>query len=249
MSSLPDPNGFQGGAPQQDTSSQFDLNVYTDNLIQARKQLDPAIRDELAFELFPWSFYCFADPSFYWKTPRYAVGYSKKHQSLTLSLYQDKEVQAITIRRATDSEGNPIKWKTYGSKAFVPHRIDSKDDVVFVAEGMAEVLAFEILGVSYVCFQSASITQLPDEVKRQVAGKVAITLIDHDESGEKWCATVSRHFEFHIPLRMETLTGRNDLPKGYDFRDYINEVSPKEGPYFARATGEKIINQIMEVTE
>lgn len=254
MGNLPDPKDFTpgqfqpiGGIASADTRTDFDLNDYAEKLIQARKQLDPSARDELAFELFPWSFYCYADPCFYWKTPRYAVGYSKKHKSLTLSLYQDKEVKAIVIRRATTEAGETVKWKTYGSKSFTPHRIRPEDEVLFIASGMAEVLAFEILGSSYICFQSDAITTLSDEVKAAAAGKLAVILPDYDEAGDRWARTVSTLFDAPVTLTMPELTGRDDLPRGYDLRDLINDNSAKSGPYYARAAGETILDTLFRM--
>ena len=157
------------------------------------------------------------------------IGYSKKYKSLTISLFDGNEVMAICIRKATDREGNPIKWKTYGSKQFIPYRIfDAEDPTIFVGYGIGEFLLFELLELNYMVLQSDSIALnlSNNPYTPKIEDRYIFALLDNDES----CKATLRHLKSHFKnckvygIDFENVLDR-ELPKGYDFRDFCNEMA------------------------
>ncbi|WP_187647233.1 hypothetical protein [Nitrosophilus labii] len=157
------------------------------------------------------------------------LGYSSKYKSLTISLFKDDEVKTICIREATDKEGNPIKWKTYGSKRFIPYRIlDENDPTLFIGYGIGEFLLLELLELNYMILQSDSIAfnfannpYTPDIKNRYI-----FALLDNDESCKKTINHLKEHFKSCkvYPIDFENILDK-ELPKGYDFRDFCNDVA------------------------
>ena len=118
------------------------------------------------------------------------VYFSKLDDSIAIVLKDKEEIKTIAINRAKDKDGNIIKWKTYGSKKYIQYKI--KDDFIFIVYGMAEILLCELLELSYVAFQSDSITygldnhnQWIQEIKPLIQDKYLILLLDNDESCRK----------------------------------------------------------------
>lgn len=156
-------------------------------------------------------------------------GYSFKDKSLTLSLSDvDGEIQVIVIRHATDRDGNEVKWKTYGSKKYVPFKIHADEDFVFFYSGMAEILLMELFGFSYIGLQSDSMVRhLPEKLKHLTEDKVIVILQDNDESFKKIVPSVKDFFSGShsvITMDFEKLLSIK-LPKGYDFRDFCNQIA------------------------
>lgn len=147
-------------------------------------------------------------------------GYSPKDGSLTIHLYDvNRTVQTIAIR-----ESGKTKWKTYGSKKFVP--FDIHDDFIFIYSGMAETIICERLGLSYIGLQSdGMVKHLPIELKELARNKNLIILADNDTSFKKIIPTIKQFFEYSrtIVIDFEKVLKR-ELPKGYDFRDFVNEI-------------------------
>ena len=115
------------------------------------------------------------------------ICYSKLDDSIVIVLKDKEEIKTIAINRAKDKEGNLIKWKTFGSKKYIQYKI--KDDFVFIVYGMAEILLCELFDISYIAFQSDSITknlqnhkQWNEEIKPIIQDKYLILLLDNDES-------------------------------------------------------------------
>ena len=152
------------------------------------------------------------------------LGYSHKYKSLTISLLKEGEVQTVAIR-----ESNGVKWRTYGSKTYIPYRID--DDFVFLFSGMAEVLLMDLFGLSYIQLQAdGMVKHLPTELKELCKDKTVIVLQDNDDTFKAIVPEIRSFFnrsevvvvDFEVVLNTE-------LKHGYDFRDYCNQVKdPKK---------------------
>lgn len=159
------------------------------------------------------------------------VGYSQKYNSLTFALCENRVPRAIVIRSAKDREGKQIKWKTYGSKTFTPYRIDPAAQIVYIASGIGEYLLFELLGVSFIGLQSDStISGISPEMILGCEGKMVVYCQDNDESAKKLGEKLEKLFDKAAMFTMidfEILWDR-DLPKGYDLRDFVNEVCERE---------------------
>ena len=223
MSNLPNPTEFTKHKAtfipierSQTGSKGYDLVQMDKSFKTALKACNPLRKRELSNELISNSF---------WKsTPNISAkkyfGYSKKYDSLTVHLYNDTGViEAIAIRNADDT-----KWKTFGSKKFTPYII--RDEVIFITSGMAEIIINDIMGLSFIGLQSDSmVMHLPQQLKELAQDKYIIILADNDTSFKKIIPDIKLFFEYSqtIVIDFERLLNR-ELPHGYDFRDFINEV-------------------------
>jgi len=146
------------------------------------------------------------------------LGYSSKDRSLTISLFNGDKIECIAIRKS----GN-IKWKTLGSKTFIPSNLD--DDFIFIASGMSEILLFEMLNFSYLLLQSDSVYKHLEQFREPLKDKVLIVLQENDNSSKKLTANLKQMFsELEIVVIDFTKVLNRDLVKGYDFRDFCNEI-------------------------
>jgi len=222
-SSLPNPNEFKRhkaifipSERSQTGSKDYDLVQMDKNFKGALEHCNPLRKRELSNELISNSF---------WKTTpnisakRY-FGYSKKHDSLTVHLYNDYgEIETITIRDA-----NGTKWKTFGSKKYVPYKI--RKEIIFFTSGMAEIVISDIMGLSFIGLQSDGMVQhLPQQLKELARDKFIVILSDNDKTFRDIIPTIQKFFEYSqtIIIDFEKVLNR-ELPKGYDFRDFINEI-------------------------
>lgn len=156
------------------------------------------------------------------------LGYSFRYQSLTMTIKDlSGAIQAIVIRHAQDKEGSQIKWKTYGSKRYIPYKIHADEDFVFLYSGMAELLLLELFEFSYIGLQSDSMVRhLTDELKVLSKDKVIVVLQDNDESFKSIVSEIEKSFSSSykvITIDFEKVLWK-ELEKGYDFRDFCNEV-------------------------
>ena len=225
MNSLPNPKQFTtmkssdllaNRDATKDTKN-YDLEKIHNTFKRAIEKVDRRILVQKGNEL--------VDYHFYLSTPYPAAakdlfGWSPKDQSETIHL-MDKEgkVRTVAIRRS----GN-IKWKTFGSKKYCPY--DIKDDYIFLFSGMAELVIIKMLGLSYVMLQSdGMVKHLPLELKSMAANKVVVVLQDNDDSFKNIVPEIIDFFHSSeiIIIDFEELLGRS-LKKGYDFRDFCNEV-------------------------
>ncbi|WP_281951890.1 hypothetical protein [Nitrosophilus kaiyonis] len=177
------------------------------------------------------------------------LGYSSKYKSLTISLFKDDEVKTICIREATDKEGNPIKWKTYGSKRFIPYRIFDEDDPsIFVGYGIGEFLLLELLELNYMILQSDSIALnlANNPYTPDIKDRYIFALLDNDESCKKTINHLKEHFKSCkvYPIDFENILDK-ELPKGYDFRDFCNDVAKKVRSDKSMANSLKVKERIL----
>lgn len=155
------------------------------------------------------------------------LGYSKKYNSLSISIFDELDrVKTIAIKTAKDKEGNIVKWKSYGLKSFVPYKLNYNDNFVFFAVGMAEYLLFELLEINYILLQSDSMYRyISNELIEKVKDKQIIIFKENDESFEKLIVKLQEiFFESNIFIVDFEKVLNKKLPKGYDFRDFCNEV-------------------------
>ena len=124
-------------------------NIYN-SYKQQFKDVDESFKLKAMHELLP--------PDYWHIIPDY-IGYSFKDSSLTLSVFNDADVEAVTIRKS-----GTIKWKTFGSKIYIPTKLTGKKDV-YLASGMGEILLMDLMGWDYIGLQSDGISkhlQKPD---------------------------------------------------------------------------------------
>ena len=173
------------------------------------------------------------------------ICYSKLDDSLAIILKDKEEIKTIAIHRAKNKDGNLIKWKTLGSKKHIKYKI--KDDFIFIAYGMAEILLCELFDISYIAFQSDSVAlnldnhkEWIEDIKPKLKDKVIILLLDNDDSCRKTIKPLKEELSYEnklIPIEMDNLHYMkallyggtvSNLPKGYDWRDFCNEIKDPE---------------------
>lgn len=227
MNKLPNPNDFKTFKMELAKSIKFD-DVVDYDLSQIISQLQPLPKAQISKII---------DVEILKSNPntieilKQFVKWNDYYKSVVIVL-QDV---TVAIHRA-----DGIKWKTYGSKKFIQHKI--KDNFIFVVYGMAEILLCEILELSYIAFQSDSIVktletneQWQNEIKPNLNGKNIFLLLDNDESCEATIKPIEKELKRVFPISMMDLhimeiaflyggTLKKELPKGYDFRDWCNDV-------------------------
>ncbi len=239
MSNLPSPKEFKSFVPKIKAKDipiieyEYDLVAMDKNFKKA--QMSKSIKDK-ALELLNRKLWYQRKEVF-----RKYIGYSTKYNSLTVSLYDESnQVQAICIREAKDRGGNPIKWKTYGSKRFIPYRIFDKDNpLLFIGFGIGEFLLFELLQMNYIAFQSDSIAKslTIDKAPKIANYFLLMVLLDNDKSCKETITPLKDVYSknLFVEVDFELLLDR-DLPKGYDFRDFCNEIALETHSYDLKNT-------------
>jgi len=224
MSNLPNPNQFKEhtpvySAPQGKVTSKQSYDI---------KEIDKTFREALwtcESKHYNGLIELLFNSSFWNSCPDLNggvkhLGYSPKDGSITIHLYDDnRAVQTIAIR-----ESKGTKWKTYGSKKFVPY--DIHDEFIFIYSGMAETLLCERLQLSYIGLQSdGMVKHLPIELKELARDKNIIVLADNDKTFKAIIPTIKEFFTHSktIVIDFEKVLKR-ELSHGYDFRDFCNEV-------------------------
>jgi len=243
---LPNPNKFKNHTLElvksehhssySATTNDIDLNDYHTNLLKAKEQqqnlamgndtiTNPTI---LLYELFNMKLLRSFDNSISAIFNKY-IGYSKKYKSLTISLIAD-DVKTITIRKATNKSNEIVKWKTYGSKKFIPTKINSDDKFIFLASGMSEFILFEMFEFSYILLQSDGMYRnISKETIGQCKDKTIVILADNDDTFKSIIPPLKEMFNLlkMIVIDFEKVLNKK-LLKGYDFRDFCNEINNKK---------------------
>ena len=224
MDNLPTPQQFSNhttvlsASQSSNTSnSEYDIKQIDKSFIRDFRECDKKHLDELGNALISFDFYN--------SCPVKDGGckyfrYSKRDDSLTIHLYnQEGEIKTIAVR---NSKGT--KWKTFGSKKYIPYSI--KDEVIFLTSGMSEIIIAELLGISFIGLQSDSmVLHLAKKLKELCRDKYIVILSDNDESFKKIVPTIKAFFEYSqtIVIDFEKLLNKQ-LPKGFDFRDFVNQI-------------------------
>jgi hypothetical protein len=123
-----------------------------------------------------------------------------------------------------NKKANEIRWKSYGSKSFISSKI--KEDIMFLAVGMKELVLFELMNISYIHLQADSMYKhINQKIVARCMNKNIFILKENDESFNKLIRnlqTIFIHANIFI-IDFEKLL-KKKLSKGYDFVDYCNEV-------------------------
>ncbi len=241
MNTLPSIDGFSAHQlkfttthtfMKQGSTQDIDLNKFHKNLLLSKeRQQDLAMQREdvinpthLLYEIFNKEFLFSFNYMIHPIIGKY-IGYSKKYESLTISIFDEKNiVQAIAIRRAKDIAGETLKWKTYGQKTFIPYKIN--DDFIFLASGMSELLLLEMLKVSYILLQSDSIFRhISHDIIDQVTGRYIIVLKENDNSFDELIIKLKPifHASTIIIIDFEDMLNM-PLKKGFDVVDFANYI-------------------------
>jgi hypothetical protein len=235
---VPDVKVFKGQQKQQqEQKTSYDLQEVGSSIIDG--MIERASYDELqkvfkGIELDQYkqnidSLY----PLVYEESTNVALGYSREYKSLAVVLLEEGKFQSISIRRNNNVDNKETweKWKKYGTINYIPNKIKKDDKNVYIAFGMMEIVLFEVLGVSYMVFQSDAVakefnksTQVTDLVMKTL-NKNIIIYCDNDESCKdavthlQTCFTNAKSLEV---LHFEHVLAQ-ELKKGYDLIDYVNE--------------------------
>ena len=167
---------------------------------------------------------------------RITVGYSNDYRSLSLILSdENNELKTVAIRRNNNAKKIESweKWKKYGSINYIPSKVSDEDATVYVAFGMMEIIVMELLGLSYIVFQSDSVAKKLDKneqflkIRNSINGKKLVLLLDSDDTCRETVKPLKRLLSSASEIAViefEKVLQR-ELEKGYDFVDYINEIS------------------------
>lgn len=151
------------------------------------------------------------------------IGFSNKYNSLTISVFNENDdIQTIAIKKAFDRNKETVKWKSYGKKSLITSKI--KDDFVFLAVGMKELVLLELMDISYVHIQSDSMYK---NISQDLINRCRnlIILKENDKSFESLISKLQEIFlDTNIFIIDFKKLKNNDLPKGYDFVDYCNDI-------------------------
>ena len=158
------------------------------------------------------------------KTLKRMIGYDRRNDSFTVSLFNGDSIEAVTIQRAGE-----VKWKTYGAKSFIPYRIDERP-FVYAVYGMKEILLMEAANLPYIGFQSDSIAKAiarnvrGEAIKERAAGKAVILLLDNDGSCQETIEPIRSYLSdsLVVPVDFQEMLFDQELPKGYDFFDFLS---------------------------
>lgn len=162
---------------------------------------------------------------------RVTIGYSNKYSSLAVILHNKQEVQTIAIRRNNSNKEEWTKWKKYGSCNYIPNNIIDGTDTVYIAFGMMEIILFEILGLSYVIFQSDDVARNFNnnsqfmEIIFNTMDKNIVIFPDNDESCKDVIFSLKMSFSNSKSIKVINFEEilEKELKKGYDLVDYVNE--------------------------
>ena len=165
------------GAPVQATSRSsgalatkaYDVTNIYNTFKNQYSQLGEPFKSKALHELLPANFWRDGVPD--------GIGYSFHDNSLTVSVDDDSEVKAVTIRRSLFN-GSSVKWKTLGQKTFIATRLTGKDKV-YLASGMGEIVLMELMGWDYIGLQSDGMV---NHLQNYPDIKQLIILPDNDSS-------------------------------------------------------------------
>jgi len=167
-----------------------------------------------------------------------SIVFNKLDNSLAIVLKDQKNnIKTIATHRSKDN----IKWKTLGSKIFIPYKINDNSNIIFLLVGMKEYLLMEMMGVNYIIPQSDSIANnlksniiWLEEIKPKLKDKTIVYISENDNSSRNLIEPIKREHDniinidirdlylFHI-IDADNSGADKELPKGYDVVDFVNE--------------------------
>ena len=246
MSNLPDPAQFKDHKASYTTARPRQREV-TYNLeaihLQCREDLQQADRAIIRKQSNELISYPFFRSSPYPAAVKGLFGFSSEYNSITIHLKDQGEIRTVAVRKWVDGSGKPQKWKTYGSKKFIPYQVE--DDFVFLFSGMAEIAIMKMLGLSYVMLQAdGMVRHLPGELRDLCRDKTIVVLQDNDDSFKAIVPEIKRFFDRSevLIIDFERVLDR-ELKHGYDFRDFCNEIKD------AKKVMERIEEEIIQLQE
>jgi len=175
--------------------------------------------------------------------------FDKMNNSIAIAIKEDEEIKTIAIHKSKSKEGDLIKWKTLGSKSYIPYSIRDNSKVVFVLVGMKEYLLMELMELDYIVMQSDSIVkgihfndQWLEEIKPQIKDKLIVYINENDRSSQECINPIKEELQNHsqvLEIDINNLFlfhiigvgngGRAEpLTKGYDFIDLCNAYNDIE---------------------
>lgn len=237
MSDLPNPKDFKNFKADLSKKIQFEEsepNYNLENIYQAMKKnsTPPGRVSQLIDKEILQSF----DNT--QKVLKNCILFDKMNDSVAIAIKDDEEIKAIAIHRAKDKDNNIIKWKTLGSKSYIPHSIRDNSKIVFVLVGMKEYLLMELMQLDYIVPQSDSIAkglinnkQWLEEIKPKIKDKLIVYINENDKSSQELENPLKEEHSNILSIDINSLYlfhiigngGREqELPKGYDFIDFCN---------------------------
>lgn len=178
------------------------------------------------------------------------IGYEPKEAALSIGLKDTSgRVQTLIYRNVT-RDASLIKWYVKaGRRDFVPSKIRPTDDPIYVGFGTAENILFELLGVDYFCFQmdgvAKNIQTSPQlqSLRDAVSGRLIVLCVDNDESCKETIQPLKAAFDDKAVLTSVTF---EDKPKGFDIRDFANEMAADAKREGGRFQVNSFLNQVVE---
>ena len=177
--------------------------------------------------------------------------FDKINKSVAIAIKEDEKIKAIAIQHSKDKNENISKWKTLGSKSYIPFKIRDEAKIVLILVGMKEYLLMELMEhLDYICPQSDSIVkglsrneQWLNEIRPKLKDKLVVYINEHDESSRELIhplkeehpnilnIDINDFYLFHI---IGAGNGGTDteLPRGCDMVDLINMFKDDVGSIF-----------------
>ena len=167
--------------------------------------------------------------------------FDKINNSVAIAIKEDEEIKAIAIQHSKDKNENISKWKTLGSKSYIPFKIRENAKVILLLVGMKEYLLMELMEhLDYICPQSDSIIkslnrneQWINKIRQKLKGKLVVYVAENDESSRGLYSylkeehpnilniDINDFYLFHI-IGAGNGGADTELPRGFDMVDLIN---------------------------
>lgn len=209
------------------------MNAIKSNKDEVKNQLSTLLDDNLLIDSVP--------------PQNIRIGFSARYQSVTFSIFDKDELKTFIIRSATHN-GEKIKWKSHGIKSYIPIRIDKEDEVIFVSSGIGEYLLLEAFGISYIALQSDhNDRHITAETIQATHGKIIVYFQDNDDSAKQLGERLKILFDksYFVVIDFETVLDCY-LPKGYDLRDFSNQMAMQYGKRVKEVIFQMINQEIRE---
>jgi len=240
MSSLPNPNDFKDftailskNIKFDDTEKKYDLEKIH---FAMKKNVIPSgyISKLLDVEILKYS-------DITQDVLKNCILYDKMNDSIAIALKEDEKIMAIVIQKSFDEDEEIIRWKTLGSKKYIPYKIRDNTKVVFIFIGMKEFLLMELLELNYIVPQSDSIVkgldsnkQWIEDIKPLIQDKLIIYVNENDKSSRELIEPLKTELKGHSKLLNIDINSLylfyiitnggsvQDLKIGFDFIDLCN---------------------------